>query len=83
MRALEFLTGHVIFKLRYNQIYQLKTTDVLYRIVALLIWDTVRKDIVDYELFFISKVAHLIWYHFFANPMIGTISCHLCLKLFL
>ena len=26
MRALEFLTGHVIFKLRYNQIYQLKTT---------------------------------------------------------
>ena len=26
MRALEFLTGHVSFKLRYNQIYQLKTT---------------------------------------------------------
>ena len=26
MRALEFLTGHVTFKLRYNQIYQLKTT---------------------------------------------------------
>ena len=26
MRALEFLTGHVIFKLRYNQIYQMKTT---------------------------------------------------------
>ena len=26
MRALEFLTGHVIFKLRYDQIYQLKTT---------------------------------------------------------
>ena len=26
MRALEFVTGHVIFKLRYNQIYQLKTT---------------------------------------------------------
>ena len=26
MRALEFLTGHVIFKLRYNQTYQLKTT---------------------------------------------------------
>ena len=25
MRALEFLTGYVIFKLRYNQIYQLKT----------------------------------------------------------
>ena len=22
------LTGHVIFKLRYNQIYQLKTTDM-------------------------------------------------------
>ena len=22
----EFITGHVIFKLRYNQIYQLKTT---------------------------------------------------------
>ena len=26
MRALEFLTDHVTFKLRYNQIYQLKTT---------------------------------------------------------
>ena len=26
MRALKFLTGHVIFKLHYNQIYQLKTT---------------------------------------------------------
>ena len=26
MRALEIITGHVIFKLRYNQIYQLKTT---------------------------------------------------------
>ena len=26
MRALEFITGHVIFKLRYNQIYQLKPT---------------------------------------------------------
>ena len=26
MRVLEFLTGHVIFKLRYNQIYQMKTT---------------------------------------------------------
>ena len=29
MRALEFITGHVIFKLRYNQIYQLKTTIAL------------------------------------------------------
>ena len=27
MRALEFITGHVIFKLCYNQIYQLKTTN--------------------------------------------------------
>ena len=26
IRALVFLTGHVIFKLRYNQIYRLKTT---------------------------------------------------------
>ena len=26
MRALEFITGHVIFKLRYSQIYQMKTT---------------------------------------------------------
>ena len=26
MRALEFITGHVIFKLRYDQIYQMKTT---------------------------------------------------------
>ena len=26
MRALEFLTVHVIFKLCFNQIYQLKTT---------------------------------------------------------
>jgi hypothetical protein len=28
MRALEFITGHVTFKLCYNQIYQLKTTNV-------------------------------------------------------
>ena len=26
MRGLEFITGNVIFKLCYNQIYQLKTT---------------------------------------------------------
>ena len=26
MRVLESLTGHVIFKLHYSQIYQLKTT---------------------------------------------------------
>ena len=26
MRALEFIIGHVIFKLCYNQIYQRKTT---------------------------------------------------------
>ena len=25
MRALEFITGHVTFKLRYNKIYKLKT----------------------------------------------------------
>ena len=28
MRAFEFITGHVTFKLRYNQIYQLKTTQI-------------------------------------------------------
>ena len=28
MRALEFIKGHVTFKLCYNQIYQLKTTAV-------------------------------------------------------
>ena len=28
MRALKFIRGHVTFKLRYNQIYQLKTTTV-------------------------------------------------------
>ena len=26
LRALQFITDHVIFKLRYNQIYQMKTT---------------------------------------------------------
>ena len=26
MRALQFITDHVIIKLRYNQIYQMKTT---------------------------------------------------------
>ena len=31
MRALEFITGHVIFKLRYNQIYQLKTTNDIWK----------------------------------------------------
>ena len=29
MRALKSITGHVIFKLRYNQIYQLKTTHLM------------------------------------------------------
>ena len=29
MTAFEFMTSHVIFKLHYNQIYQLKTTNVL------------------------------------------------------
>ena len=28
MRALQFITDHVIFKLRYNQIYQMKTAEV-------------------------------------------------------
>ena len=28
MRALEFITGHVTFKLHYDQIYQMKTTNV-------------------------------------------------------
>ena len=37
MRALEFVTGHVIFKLRYNQIYQLKTT-----------YGTQKKSYIDY-----------------------------------
>ena len=27
MRALEFIKGHVIFKLSYDQIYQMKTTN--------------------------------------------------------
>ena len=31
MRALQFITDHVTFKLHYNQIYQMKTTqDTLY-----------------------------------------------------
>ena len=30
MRELEFLTGHVTFKLCYNQIYQLETTSSSY-----------------------------------------------------
>ena len=29
MRALKYITGHVIFKLRYNQIYQLKPTQFI------------------------------------------------------
>ena len=29
MRALEFLTGYVTFKLHYNQIYQLEMTIVI------------------------------------------------------
>ena len=35
MRALEFLTSHVTVKLRYNQIYQLKTTIVVLIIIGL------------------------------------------------
>ena len=30
MRALQFITDHVTFKLPYNQIYQMKTTKVLH-----------------------------------------------------
>ena len=33
MRALEFIRGHVIFKLRYDQIYQMKTTQETYECV--------------------------------------------------
>ena len=33
MRALEFITGHVIFKLRYDQIYPMKTTLSLSKIL--------------------------------------------------
>ena len=29
MRALQFITDHVIFKLPYNQIYRMKTTQVV------------------------------------------------------
>ena len=29
MRVLEFVTGHVIFKLRHDEIYQMKTTKVM------------------------------------------------------
>ena len=32
MRALEFITGHVIFKLRYDQIYHLKTTIIIVKL---------------------------------------------------
>ena len=31
MRALKFITGHVIFKLRYNQIYQMKNPNYCQR----------------------------------------------------
>ena len=37
MRALEFITGHMIFKLRYNQIYQLKTTNDLLKLWKLTV----------------------------------------------
>ena len=33
MRALQFFTGHVTFKLHYNQIYQMKTTLEAYLIL--------------------------------------------------
>ena len=33
MRALQFITDHVIFKLRYDQIYQMKTTQETYECV--------------------------------------------------
>ena len=31
MKAFEFITGHVIFKLHYYQIYQMKTTQPCWR----------------------------------------------------
>ena len=39
MRALQIIKGHVIFKLHYNQIYQLKTTlvDIKMSVAKLMI----------------------------------------------
>ena len=39
MKALKFIRGHVTFKLRYNQIYQLKTTlvDIKMSVAKLMI----------------------------------------------
>ena len=38
IRALEFITGHVIFKLHYNQIDQLKTTKVKWPKLICMDW---------------------------------------------
>ena len=42
MRALEFITGHVIFKLRYDQIYEMKTTHIF-------LWIQVEREIVRWS----------------------------------
>ena len=51
MRALKFITGHVIFKLRYNQIYQLKTTKTS------LLQDFITMNCVTFTSFF-SECKH-------------------------
>ena len=44
MRALEFITGHVIFKLIYDQIYQMKTAKDLVRIASEMIAEKITQE---------------------------------------
>ena len=60
MRALKFITGHVIFKLRYNEIYQLKTTHI---------WDSYHSDFkkTDHFLNETLPLFYLIWDWFLSS----------------
>ena len=55
MRPLEFITGHVIFKLRYDQIYQMKTT-----LIPSKIFFGFNKPVSDY--FYVSKKGNQMQY---------------------
>ena len=49
MRDLEFFTGHVTFKLRYNQIYQMKTTPDWTKMKQIMPHEKIEKALIENE----------------------------------
>ena len=74
MRALKFITGHVIFKLFNNQIYQLKTTKLAYGhafSTCLLQIDVRRAELEDINHFYTDLSKG------FLNTQIETLTPHM------